>query len=160
MVLIVIVDVTLLWATYTTLTDKPSRALAVVGALLITGVFVVVSLLAPRNYVVGTDGIVINRVGPSRVIAYGYVQELRRIDSGEIGFTWRIFGSGGFLGWFGWFYSQSLGRFLACATNQRDLVLITKTDGTKIVISPYPPDTFLEAVRRKREQAARDTRRR
>ncbi len=158
MVLVVTVDATLLWVTYTTLANQPSRALALVGALLITGVFVVVSLLAPRNYVVGTDGIVVNRLGPSLVIAYECIQELRRIDSGEIGFAWRIFGSGGFLGWFGWFYSQSLGRFLAYATNQRDLVLITKTDGTKIVISPYPPDAFLEAVKRKREQAARDTR--
>ncbi len=153
-VLIVMVDVMLLWVMHTTLADRPIRAVPVVGALLITGVFVVVSLFAPRSYVVRTDGIVVNRFGPSLVIAYECIRELRRIDSGEIGVAWRIFGSGGFFGWFGWFYSQSLGRFLAYAANQRDLVLITKTDGTKIVISPYPPDAFLEAVRRKREQTA------
>ncbi len=153
-VVVVTVDVTLLRVAYATLAGQPSHALPIVGALLITGVFLVVSLLAPRSYVVRADGIVVNRLGPSLVIAYEYIEELRRIDSGEIGFAWRIFGSGGFVGWFGWFYSQSLGRFLAYATNQQDLVLITKTDGTKIVISPYPPDAFLEAVRRKREQAA------
>ncbi len=153
-IIIVIVDVTLLWVTHTTLAGRPIRVLPIAGALVIAGVFVVILLLAPRSYVVGTDGIVVNRLGPSLVIAYECIQELRRIDSGEIGFAWRIFGSGGFLGWFGWFYSQSLGRFSVYATNQRDLVLITKTDGTKIVISPYPPDAFLEAVRGKREQTA------
>ncbi len=153
-VVIVLVDVTLLRAAYTTVGDKPTRVLPILGALLATGISAVISLFAPRNYVVRDDGIVVHRLGPSIVIGYEHIQELRRIESGEIGFAWRTFGSGGFLGWFGWFYSRPLGSFLAYATNQQDLVLITKTDGTKIVISPYPPDAFLEAVRRKREQPA------
>jgi len=56
-------------------------------------------------------------------------------------------GSGGFLGWFGLFYSRGLGRFWAYAGNQEDLVLMTQTDGRKIVISPHPPEAFLEAFR-------------
>jgi hypothetical protein len=82
------------------------------------------------------------------------IREVRRIDSRKMGFAWRIFASGGLLGWFGWFYSRRLGRFRAYATNQRDLVLITETDGTKIVISPHSEDEFLEAVRRNPGQHA------
>jgi len=58
----------------------------------------------------------------------------------------RLFGSGGFLGWFGFFYNGSLGRFWAYAGNRDDLVLLTKTDGRKIVLSPHPPDAFLAAI--------------
>jgi hypothetical protein len=74
------------------------------------------------------------------------IREIRRIDSPEIGFVWRVFGSGGFFGWFGWFRSRSLGRFTAYATNRRDLILITKTDGSKLILSPYPRDAFLKSA--------------
>ena len=66
--------------------------------------------------------------------------------TGQIGFAWRLAGCGGFLGWFGLFYSRSLGEFWAYTGNREDLVLLTQTDGGKIVISPHPPDTFVKAV--------------
>ena len=128
------------------------RVLPISGALLITGIFSVVTLFAPRSYMVRADGIVPNRLGPSLVIAYKHIRELRRIDAHEIGFAYRICGSGGFLGWFGWFYSRSLGRFRAYATNHRDLVLIIMTDGMKMVISPDPPNRFLEVVQKNRHE--------
>jgi hypothetical protein len=71
---------------------------------------------------------------------------IQRIDSAEIGFAWRAFGSGGFLGSFGWFYSRTIDAFLAYATNRQDLVLVTMNDATKVVISPYPAAAFLSAV--------------
>jgi hypothetical protein len=77
-----------------------------------------------------------------------------RVQRKEIGFAWRVFGSAGFWGWFGLFRSRRLGEFRACATNQRDLVLITKTNGTKMVISPHLPDAFLAAVRKNMGRAA------
>jgi hypothetical protein len=64
----------------------------------------------------------------------------------EIGSALRLFGCGGYLGWFGLFYSRSMGQFWAYAGNQEDLALLTQTDGTKIVISPCPPEAFLKAV--------------
>jgi hypothetical protein len=88
------------------------------------------------------------------VIAYPGIREVRRTGLDEIGFAWRVFGSAGFLGWFGLFRSRTLGEFRACATNQRDLVLITKTNGTKLVISPHQPEAFVEAVRRNMERPA------
>ena len=151
---VVIVDVVLARAAYATWTDKASHLLPILGALLVTGILGVIALFAPWSYAVRTDGIVVNRLGWPVVIAYEDIQELRPIDSREIGFAWRTFGSGGFLGWFGWFHSRPLGGFLAYATNQRDMILVTKTDGTRIVISPHPPDAFLEAARKNREQAA------
>ncbi len=153
-VAVVVMDVVLVRVACTTLADKASQVLPIVGALLVTGIFGTIAAFAPWSYAVRADGIVVNRLGPSVVIAYEDIQELRPIDSREIGFAWRTFGSGGFLGWFGRFYSRPLGGFRAYATNRRDLILITKTDGAKIVISPYPPDAFLEAVQRNREQPA------
>ena len=126
----------------------------VFAALLPWGVFAVVILFAPRNYTVGSGAIVVGRLGPDAVIQFERIREIRRIDGRDIGFAWRRFGSGGFFGWFGRFYSRTLGAFRAYATNMCDLVLITEVDGTKTVLSPYPPDAFLEAVQRRIERRA------
>jgi len=128
--------------------------LLVVTALLPWAVLAVVALFAPRSYRVEPDGIVVKRLGPAAVIRYERIREIRRISPDDVGFAWRTFGSGGFLGWFGRFYSRRLGAFRAHATNMADLVLVTEVDGTKIVISPHPPDEFLEAVRGDMERSA------
>ncbi|MBM4024608.1 MAG: hypothetical protein FJ280_04275 [Planctomycetes bacterium] len=134
--------------------DQAARMLALVAALVSVSIFGMVGWFAPRGYLVGPDGIVVRRLGPPLVIPHRRIREVRPTDSGEIGFAWRVFGSGGFLGWFGRFRSRGLGEFRAYATNRQDLVLITKTNGRKIVISPHPLDAFLTAVQRHREQTA------
>jgi hypothetical protein len=120
--------------------------MAILVALLSVAIFAGVARSAPWGYVLRPDAIVVSRLGSPLVISYRRIHEVRRTDPNEIGFVWRIFGSWGFLGWFGRFRSRRLGEFHAYATNQRDLVLITKTNGAKILISPHPLDAFLEAV--------------
>jgi hypothetical protein len=144
--LIVGVEVLLVRLAYATSGDKVTQTLLIVAMLLPVGIFGIVALLAPWSYTVRSDAIVVNRLGPAVVLRFEQIRETQRIDSAEIGFAWRAFGSGGFLGWFGWFYSRDIGAFLAYATNRRDLVLVTRNDATKVVISPYPPDAFLLAA--------------
>ena len=132
--------------------DVAVRALLILAACLPGAVLGVVALFAPRGYGVRADGIVISRLARDLVIRRDQVREVRRISAGEIGFAWRTLGSGGFLGWFGWFHSRALGGFLAYAGNRDDLVLIVRRDGEKIVISPDRPDAFVEAVRSRPQQ--------
>jgi hypothetical protein len=54
--------------------------------------------------------------------------------------------SGGFLGFYGRFWSRRLCSFRMYATNATDLVLVTKRDGSKMVLSPRDADQFIEAV--------------
>lgn len=132
---------------------QPGQSVAVLGVLLSVGTFAGIARFAPWGYMVRPDAIVVGRLGSPLVISYQRIREVRRTDSREIGFAWRVFGSAGFLGWFGLFRSRRLGEFRACATNQQDLVLITKTNGAKIVISPHLPDIFLEAVRKNMDRS-------
>ncbi len=154
LMLVVAAEVLLVRAAWTSSQDQPGHAAAVVGVLLSVGVFAGIGRFAPWDYMVRADAIVVGRLGSPLVIAYRAIREVRRTDPQEIGFAWRVFGSAGFLGWFGLFRSRRLGEFRACATNQRDLVLITKTNGAKIVISPHRPDVFLEAVHRNMDRSA------
>jgi hypothetical protein len=147
-------EVLLIVAVFVASEDPTVRSLLGLAALLAAGIFATVAWFAPRGYVVRPDGIVVSRLAAPLVISYHRIREVRRIDNREMGFVMRVFGSGGFLGWFGRFVSKRLGEFHAYATNRQDLVLITKTNGRKIVISPHPPDAFVDAVRRHREQPA------
>jgi len=125
-------------------TDR--RVLYFLLVLVPVGVFGTTASLAPWSYTVGPDGVTVRRLGSDLLIERARIREIRRIDAREIGFVWRIFGSGGFFGWFGRFQSRSLGRFTAYATNQRDLVLVTRTDGSKIILSPHPADAFVASI--------------
>jgi hypothetical protein len=145
--LIAAAEILLFCAAWSLSRDEPGHSVAVLAALLSVAVFAGIARFAPWGYLVRPDAIVVTRLGPPVVISHERIREVRRMDRREIGFAWRVFGSGGFLGWFGVFCSRQLGEFRAYATNRHDLVLITTTSGARIVISPDSPDAFLEAVR-------------
>lgn len=122
------------------------RLLVFVEAGVPVVIFGVVGLFAPLGYEVSADAVVVRRLVRSVIIPMETICDVRRVEPEEIRFAVRLFASGGFLGWFGLFFSQSLRRFWAYAGNRDDLVLVTQTDGTRIVLSPDPPDGFIETV--------------
>ncbi|MCL5280232.1 MAG: PH domain-containing protein [Planctomycetes bacterium] len=154
LLLVAVAEVLLVRAAYTSSRGQPGQSVAVLGVLLSVGIFAGIARFAPWDYIVRRDAIVVGRLGSPLMIPYEGIREVRRTHRQEIGFAWRVFGSAGFLGWFGLFRSRRLGEFRACATNRRDLVLITRTNGAKMVISPHLPDAFLEAVRRNMDRDA------
>jgi len=133
-------------------TNDASRASGALGVLLVAAAFSPVAVLAvlvffaPLAFEVRPDAVVVKRVGRDVSIPRGEIHEVRRIEPGEARLVWRLCGSGGFLGFFGLFYSSRSGKFWVYAGNRQDLVLLALADGTKIVISPYRPDEFIKAV--------------
>lgn len=147
-VLVVAVALVILWKAIHVGPDAGAiRVLLVLLGFLPAISLAILALFAPRAYEVDADAIVVKRIVGNVVISRAGVREIRRIESREIGSALRLFACGGFFGWFGLFYSRQIGRFWAYTGNQADLVLITQADGTKVVISPYPPEAFLEAIR-------------
>ena len=59
----------------------------------------------------------------------------QRISSTDMKGTIRLFGSGGFLGYIGWFDNVKLGKFYMIITSKKDLLLITTATGKKYVIN-------------------------
>ncbi len=110
------------------------------------GILCVAVFLAPLGYAVDSMGIIVHRMGPNVYVRHEEIAEIRSIEAREIGLGIRMFGSGGFFGFFGWFYSRPVGWFRGYATNHHDLVLVTLHDGSKLVLSPHPPEVFVECV--------------
>lgn len=126
---------------------NPGEAWLLAGAAILPLIVLLVTLLyAPRGYAVGSDGIIVCRIGPNVVLGRDRIAEIRRIRLEELGFPLRIWGSGGLFGAFGRFWSRRLGAFRAYVTNRTDLVLIVLTSGEKVLISPGPAVRFLDVA--------------
>ena len=115
---------------------------------LVLGIGVAAALFAPLGYEVRHQAVVIRRLAWNVVIALDTIREAGRVRCEETGFVWRLWGCGGFLGWFGLFRNRGLGEFWAYVGSRRDWVLLTQVDGTKVVLSPDSPDAFLDAVQK------------
>ena len=151
---IAVVALTLRFATQPGPAGEPTRPWLGLLAFLPAAILSVTILFAPLGFTVGKIGIIINRMGPRIWIRHEDIADFQRIDAHAIGFRIRLFGSGGFFGFFGWFYGRRLGRFRGYITNHKDLVLITLRDGGKLVLSPHPAEAFLEYLEKNRAQTS------
>lgn len=134
--------------------DDKVRAFFVFVSFVPAVILCVTIFFAPVGYTVHPQVMEVNRMGPNVVIPCEQIADVRRLGRRDLGFTLRVFGSGGFFGAFGRFYSYRLRWFSAYITNHHDLVLITRTDGTKILISPHPAEAFLDSLDRARQRPA------
>ena len=124
----------------------------VVMAMIVPLALAVTALFAPLGYTVDAVGIMVNRMGSKICVLYDEIVEIRRVNRSDVGLSVRLLGSGGFLGFYGRFWSRRLGRHRAYVTSGRNLVLIECVDGEKVLISPYPADLFMELVAKVRPQ--------
>jgi hypothetical protein len=147
---IVAVAVVLRAAGQPTVKDTATAGWLVVAASLPVAMLAIAVLFAPLGFTVDPVGIIVNRMGPNVYIRYEEIAAIERIEPRQIGFGIRVFGSGGFFGHFGWFYSRPLGWFRCYVTDRRDLVLIRLHDGGKLVLSPHPAEVFVEYAERAR----------
>jgi hypothetical protein len=136
-----IAAVALLWLAHG---DPTAETVALCGALLLLGIQLVSFAYAPRGYVLeGSTVKVLRRVGPreiplSRLRAAGPVGPILR---GAV----RLGGSSGLFGFFGRYWTRSLGMLHAYATRTDGLVQLDTPQG-RFVLSPEPAERFLDEV--------------
>ena len=61
-------------------------------------------------------------------------------------FAIRTFGNGGVFGYTGYFYKKGIGSMLWYCTQRANYILIEKTNGKKIVITPDDADGFMKDI--------------
>jgi len=143
-ILLILISLTLLpysiWSLFQS--DEPITIHLIVPILLpiILGVTI---LFAPLRYSIKQGNITIHRFGPNIVISLKDIVAVEPIDTLS---ALRIFGSGGFFGYYGWFFNGELGVFKAYATNRHSAILITLVGDKKIVVSPDRPTEFMQLI--------------
>ena len=95
---------------------------------------------APQRLEVGEDKIVVLRRYKSVVITREEIKSVERLPANAMRGAIRTAGVGGLFGYYGSYYSRSIGSFKLYATSFDNLYLIRKWDGKCIVISCAEPD--------------------
>ena len=104
--------------------------------LLVDLTFFIAWGLHPSGYSVTTNAIEIIRPFKSIKIRKEEIESVSEIAADQIGFGIRRFGSGGLFGYFGWYSSNKIGKYLNYTTHSKLLAIIKLKSGLKILVSP------------------------
>ena len=100
----------------------------------------------PMYVVADDEGVGVRTLARTKLIPYENIDRIVRVDEQPLfsGLsTIRLFGSGGVFGYIGWFRSKGIGTFLSYATDEKNVFLIYRKNGTPVAISVNDPDEFL-----------------
>ncbi len=113
--------------------------------VLVTAVMIFTALFMPKSFTINPSVLKITQVGFSRIIPMENIDSIEPVGSGELGFSIRTFGSGGFLGYLGKFWYKNIGHVTAYVTDRSKILLVRLKNGRKILISPDDVAGFLKA---------------
>lgn len=104
-------------------------------------------LFAPKYYIIGEGKISIKRYLGKTSINISDVADIRAIDGSQLKYAIRTFGVGGFFGYYGLYWSKSLGSFKAYITDRNNCVLLQTRQGKRFVLSPDNRLEFVEMIK-------------
>jgi hypothetical protein len=102
---------------------------------------------APKYYCVEAGKIKIYRILLKPVtIKIDTISGIEILTKAQLKGSIRLWGSGAFLGYFGWFTTKKLGKAMWYATRMDRTIFIYTNDGKKFLISPDNADLFLDQL--------------
>lgn len=104
--------------------------------LILIPIFIVVYLYSPQYYLLDDSNLKIVRIASNVTVKLSDITKITGVEKRELGFGIRTFGSGGFLGYYGKFTYDKIGKVTLYATQRKNMVLIDTKDGKKIIITP------------------------
>jgi Bacterial PH domain len=155
--------------TYKTSLDKGAKIItigttALFAAIIITQYFIIntanllipictiVALLAifftvfafrPINYQMSAGRLIIHRLSGDVKIDRSQIKSVEILDKEKMGRVVRIFGVGGFFGYYGKFANTKMGSMTWYATRRDKTVLVKMQNNKKIVLTPDEPEKFV-----------------
>lgn len=135
----------LIWLALARMPSLPLRIFLLFDAAVVTGVFVVTALLAPRGYAIGEKTFRIDRRLGAIEIPVSSIREVGPLPPESLKGTWRTLGSGGFFGYYGRFRNRTLGSFRMYATRSEGYVLVRADQ--PYVLTPDFPDRLIAELR-------------
>lgn len=99
-------------------------------------------LWKPLQIILTTDQLIVKRKIGDKAFSIASIQSAAIITKKQLGMGIRLFGSGGFFGYYGLFKYKNIGNVNVYCTQREPVILIELTKG-KILISPDEPTLFL-----------------
>lgn len=125
-------------------------------ACIVFGSLLVGWLFRTTGYAITEDELVIDRSIGSRRLALKDIESAKPVSWGDMGTQMRVFGSGGYGGYYGVYSSSAFENSIDYyATNRSNLILIKPRTSRELLVSPDDPAGF-ETALRARLAGARD----
>jgi hypothetical protein len=135
----------LLWAAR--IGGEIPEPLALGLAALIAGLLFYVTAASPKAYALDGEGLlVLRRAWPPRVISWSSLRGVRPLAFHEYKMSLRLWGSGGYLGYWGLMWCRALGRYWLYATHWGAEALLVEISGRPAVLTPAEPEKLIEAL--------------
>jgi len=116
--------------------------------LILIAVVVILFLYAPLGFLLTDSGLVIKRPVGSIKIPYSEIVEAHYRPGEWAWWRLRLWGSGGFLGFFSLCWDKKHGRHRVHITNRHNLVVVKTCGRETFMISPVNPEEFVERLNR------------
>lgn len=113
-------------------------------------------LLRPLHYELDDQLLTIQRQANPIRIPLAEIEGMALVDPKNLGFGLRVFGSGGFLGYFGFFYYKGEGIVRANFTSKQNMVMIKLHNDRKYLISPDEREVFMQQLRKLKGKTTRE----
>lgn len=111
--------------------------------LLIWAVPIVSYAFSPQYYIIEDKRVIIKRLVSSVVINRAEIKSVDIIPQDDMKWTLRVFGSGGFFGYYGKFSNKKFGMMTWYTTQRKNYVMLTLESGEKIVLTPDNPEEMV-----------------
>jgi len=129
--------------------DISEIALHSITLLFFFGIPLFSFLLSPKNYLVETDAIVIDRALGAIRIPFEHIKSFGKPEVSDMAGTLRVFGVGGIFGYMGRFRNPKFGNMIFYATQRKNWVLIETDDNKKFIITPNEIEKMVQDLREK-----------
>lgn len=114
-------------------------------AIIFIGVLISGLWYAPMSVECGPNGVVINRILKSRSIPFNDIVSVERCYPSAGGL--RLLGSGGFLGYWGYFHDIIIGAYFGYYGDRNKCLLLKLKGDKQYVISCEQPDEMMVAIK-------------
>ncbi len=128
----------------TTTTDNKVIYIQFITPVIMISLFIGTYLLKTISVSVADDSITINRTIKPVIIEFSEIASIRKVNNMK--FAMRTFGNGGLFGYTGLYYKKGIGSMTWYCTQRQNYILIEKTNGKKLVITPDEPDAFMQEI--------------
>ena len=98
---------------------------------------------SPKGYAIEDRQLVIYRPFQNKYYSTENILKVSMIDRKELKNSLRIFGVGGLFGYFGLFRNSRYGTMIWYATRRDQFVVIERSNGKVIVLTPDDPNSFV-----------------
>jgi len=125
------------------ITDGSGDQNVIYTRVALLAIYIITYGFSTKYYQLTPDAVIIRRLFGNVKIKRSEITSIEIVEKENMGWIMRTFGVGGLFGYWGKFSSSKLGSMTWYATRKNKIVLITKINNKKIVITPDEAEQFI-----------------